>query len=199
MFFTHTSLPWVIPSPNLGLAEACVPYVGTVLFEGTTLSEGRGTVRSLEIIGHPKLESYTFCKSMNGILSELCLQGIFLRPMTFLPTYNKHSDVVCCGFQVHVTQLHKARPWKVMQLVCKELFYTLQLEKFWNTDSFEYEYEKLAIDVINGTDALRHWVERNGTFEELQAIEKTGMDEYMDKRNRCSYVRCLKFHAYRVK
>ncbi len=183
MFFQHTYLPWVMPSPNLGVAEACIPYVGTVLFEGTTLSEGRGTVRSLELIGHPKLEPYAFCKKMNHTLYELEFEGIFLRPTTFLPTFNKHSGIVCGGFQVHVTHAYKARPWQVVQLACKELFHTLQLHEFWHTQPFEYEHERLAIDILNGTDALRQWVERDGSFEALQAIENVGRDEYMNRRS----------------
>ncbi len=182
--FAETDLTWVLPSPNLPAAETCLSYIGTVLFEGTTLSEGRGTTRSLEIIGHPKLEPYAFCKNCNGALADNGLEGIFLRPVSFLPTYDKFQGQACGGFQVHVTDVQRARPWLSMQLICRELYHSLPLKtSFWNTEPYEYEFDRLAIDLINGTDQVRYWVERNGTLEELEQLEAvSGLAAYVEQR-----------------
>jgi len=181
-FFQNTDLHWVLPSPNLPTAKSALSFVGTVLFEGTNISEGRGTTRSLEIIGHPKIEPFEFKEYLDVKLKKLPLKGFKLRPMTFMPTFEKHQDKICGGFQIHVTDKKTFRPWSLSQILCRELYHFLGENFSWNTKPYEYEFEKLAIDLINGSDELRYWVEKNGGFDELQAIEKQGRNDFELKR-----------------
>jgi len=181
-FFQKTGLTWVLPSPNLPTADSTLTFVGTVLFEGTHISEGRGTTRSLEIIGHPKIEPFEFKRYLDNKLKKLPLKGFTLRPMTFIPTFDKYQGEICGGFQIHVTNQKVFRPWTLAQILCRELYHFLGEDFAWNTAPYEYEFDKLAIDLINGSDKLRHWVEKNGSFDELQAIEKQGYDDFELKR-----------------
>src|SRR5690606_39450333 len=91
MSFEDTKLPWVMPSPNLPTIEAAYTFVGTVLFEGTNISEGRGTTRSLEIVGHPKLDPWKYEKHFEEVMRKASLTGFKLRPLNFLPTFQKHK------------------------------------------------------------------------------------------------------------
>ncbi len=173
MNFADTKLPWVLPSPNLATPDAAFPFVGTVIFEGTNISEGRGTTRSLEIIGHPHLEPFSFLEKLKPHLKDL--EGFVLRPLSFLPTFQKHAGTACGGFQIHVTDTKTFRPWKLSQILCREFFHHVQGFE-WKQPPYEYEYEKLPIDMINGTDKLRIWVEKNGKNSELDELEKEAQE-----------------------
>jgi len=181
MMFDETGLPWVNPSPNLPTSIGALTYPGTVLYEGTTISEGRGTTRPLEIIGHPKLDSFSFCLKMNKILNDCGLDSQVLRPIEFLPTFQKHSGSICGGFQIHPTDINTFRPWHVGQLIMKELYKSQLTDKFWNDSPYEYEFEKLSIDLINGSDLIRTWIENDNKYQDLLEIESTGRTEYMEK------------------
>jgi uncharacterized protein YbbC (DUF1343 family) len=182
MNFFDTGLPWILPSPNLPTIEGTFVFPGSVLFEGTNLSEGRGTTRSLEIIGSPKLDSFNMLKELKEIFKTNRMEGFALRPLTFIPTFNKHEGKVCQGFQIHPTELKKFQPWKVGQLLCQTLYHFMGEDFQWKNPPYEYEYKLIPIDILNGTDKLRLWVESNGSFEELDALEKDNSDNYMDKR-----------------
>lgn len=182
MYYEDTGLPWVMPSPNLPTIEAAVTFVGTVLFEGTNISEGRGTTRSLEIVGHPNIEPYSFAGILSPILANSGLQGFVLRSVNFLPTFQKHQNVSCGGFQIHVTDRGKFKPWALCQLLCREFYHHLKDEFQWKQPPYEYEYEKMPIDLINGTDRLRLWVENNESFDQLKEIEEIGRDEFLEQR-----------------
>ena len=182
MSFYDTALPWVLPSPNLPTIMGCFVFPGSVLFEGTHLSEGRGTTRSLEIIGSPKLDSFNLHKEIEGEFKKVGLEGFALRPLTFIPTFNKHEGEVCQGYQIHPTDLELFQPWKVGQLLCQKLYQNMGKEFRWKQPPYEYEYELMPIDILNGTDKLRHWVENNGSFDELRAIEAHQCEEYLEYR-----------------
>ena len=183
MYFNHTSLPWVLPSPNLATPEAAIVFPGTVLFEGTNISEGRGTTRSLETIGHPDIEPYSWLDPLNRLFDDLGLNGFVLRPVNFIPTFQKHQGKVCGGYQLHVTDIDRFRPWRVGQVLCKA-FYTKLGEKFrWKQPPYEYEYHKMPIDILNGTDRLRKWIENNGDLTGLLEIESNGRQEFMEQRS----------------
>jgi uncharacterized protein YbbC (DUF1343 family) len=183
MSFKETNLPWVLPSPNLSTMESALTFVGTVLFEGTNVSEGRGTTRALEIVGHPNIEPFSFCervlKTMKG---EGLFDGFNLRPVVFLPTFQKHMGKNCGGVHVHSTNHLQFRSFLVGQVLCREFYRELGSEFQWNDKPYEYEFHKLAIDLINGTDKVRHWVEKNGSVSDLIKIEKIGHDDYLNKR-----------------
>ena len=185
MSYEDTKLPWVIPSPNLPTIEAAYTFVGTVLWEGTNISEGRGTTRSLEIIGHPKIEAF----SMHAKIMEECkknkLEGFYLRPLVFLPTFQKHMGIPCGGYQIHVLDRKKFQPWRLMQFLCQFFYHELGSDFVWKVPPYEYEYEKMPIDLINGTDTLRHWVEKKEAFSYLNDLEADGMKVFLPQRKEC--------------
>lgn len=182
MSYEDTELPWVLPSPNLPTIEAAFTFVGTVLFEGTNISEGRGTTRSLEIIGHPDIEPYKLLEQLQPVLDKSGLEGFVLRPVNFLPTFQKHKGIPCGGYQIHVTDRRKFKPWALCQMLCKVFYHHLGDKFAWKQPPYEYEYEKMPVDLINGTDLLRQWVERNGSFAELLTLEQAGREEFMSQR-----------------
>lgn len=182
MSFEDTNLPWVMPSPNLPTIEAAYTFVGTVLFEGTNISEGRGTTRSLEIIGHPKFDPWKYESHMESIFKEANLSGFKLRPLHFMPTFQKHKGMSTGGFQIHVTDRQKFQPWRVCQILCREFKYILGNDFKYKEDPYEYEYDKNPVDLINGDERLRSWYESRGDLKFLDEIEAEGMSEFKKKR-----------------
>lgn len=176
MFFEDTKLPWLLPSPNLSRIESAYTFPGIVLFEGTELSEGRGTTQSLEIVGHPKIEPFLFYENhLKFVLEKEKPKGIELRPITFLPTFQKHINDICGGIQMHVTDKNIYRPWRIGQFIMRELYHYMGEDFIWKKPPYEYDYTHMPIDIINGTNKLRHWVEKNGDMAELDSFE------YFDK------------------
>lgn len=177
-FWNDCQKHWILPSPNLPTWEGAVSFVGSVLFEGTNISEGRGTTRSLEIIGHPKLEAFSFAHKFNQVLKNNNLNGMQVRPQVFLPTFQKHQGKVCQGVQIHTTNKYEARPWAVGQLLCRELYHELKEHFIWNTNPYEYQFNGYAIDYINGSDKIRNWVESKGEIHELLSLQNNGLEEF---------------------
>jgi uncharacterized protein YbbC (DUF1343 family) len=157
MYADASDLPWVLPSPNIPTLDTAVVYPGTVLFEGTMLSEGRGTTRPFELVGAPWIDAERFARGMN----ELELPGVHFRPAVFEPTFQKHSKQPCGGCQIHVTDRGAFRP--VMTGVALiEMFRRFDPQKFaWRQPPYEYEHDKLPIDILAGSDVLRHQIESN--------------------------------------
>lgn len=185
MYFRDTKLPWVPPSPNLPTMEGALTFVGTVLFEGTNVSEGRGTTRSLEVVGHPNIEPYSFNDKFMQKCHEFGLEGFVTRPIVFNPTFNKHHDRTCGGLHIHPVDYDTFRPWAVSQLLCSMLYQDLKVSHFWNEKPYEYEFDQMAIDFINGTDTIRNWIESHGQWKELMQLEKAGHDKYLNQRADC--------------
>jgi len=181
-FYWETKLPWVLPSPNMTNIETAFTFVGTVLFEGTNISEGRGTTKSLEVIGHPNIKNQALLNELNNDFQKLGLKGFILRPISYQPTFQKHAGKTCHGYQIHVTNFKLFKPWHVGQLLCQKLYHELGDEFEWKKPPYEYEENLLPIDILNGTDRIRKWVESNGSFDELLAIEKEGMNQYLIDR-----------------
>ncbi|MCO4754363.1 MAG: DUF1343 domain-containing protein [Bacteriovoracaceae bacterium] len=182
MSFEDTGLPWVMPSPNLPTVEGCYTFVGTVLFEGTNISEGRGTTRSLEIVGHPKIKPWELEQQLKDMFSENKLEGVKLRPINFMPTFQKHAGVACGGYQIHVTDRSKFKSWHVSQLLCQKFYQVLGADFKYKEDPYEYEFDKNPLDLINGTDKIRHWMEQGGSFEQLIDLEMDGREQYLIQR-----------------
>ena len=182
MSFEDTKLPWVMPSPNLPTIEAAYTFVGTVLYEGCNISEGRGTTRSLEIIGHPGIEAFGFHDKLKPILEKANLKGFILRPLVFLPTFQKHAGVPCGGYQIHVTDRKTFEPWRLCQYLLREFYKELGSDFKWKLPPYEYEYHKEPVDLINGTDKLRHWVEKYQDEEAYQAIMRENQEDFLEKR-----------------
>jgi len=154
---------WVNPSPNAPNLWMARCYAGSVLLEGTSLSEGRGTTRPLELLGAPDLDVPALLAQMRALAPEW-LRGCRLRPCWFEPTFHKHAGKLCAGFQVHVEEAayydHQAfRPWRLFALAFKALRRLRPDYPLWRDFPYEYEQGRLAIDVINGSDLLRRWVD----------------------------------------
>ncbi|MCJ7838215.1 MAG: DUF1343 domain-containing protein, partial [Burkholderiales bacterium] len=154
---------WVNPSPNAPNLSMARCYAGTVMLEGTTLSEGRGTTRPLELFGAPDIDAEALLAGMRQLAPEW-LAGCRLRPCWFEPTFHKHAGKLCHGLQLHVDDPqcydHAAfKPWRLMALAFKCLRRMNPAYPLWRDFDYEYERDKLAIDVINGGDLLRLWVD----------------------------------------
>jgi uncharacterized protein YbbC (DUF1343 family) len=152
---------WVNPSPNAPNLWMARCYAGTVMLEGTTLSEGRGTTRPLEIFGAPGLEPRRLLAEMHALAPQW-MQGCRLRECWFEPTFHKHAGKLCAGMHIHVDEpgyVHAVfRPWRLMALAFKALRRLRPDYELWR--DFPYEYERrLPVDVINGGSELREWVD----------------------------------------
>lgn len=157
-----TDRVWINPSPNAPNLNMARTYPGTVMLEGTTLSEGRGTTRPLEIFGAPDIVA-------RDVIAEMCalapqwLVGCNLRDIWFQPTFHKHIGQLCNGVHIHAEGPgydHAAfRPWRVQALAFKAIRRLYPDYELWRDFPYEYEFGKLAIDVINGGTALREWVD----------------------------------------
>ena len=178
MHWNDTGLAWVNPSPNLPTPSGSLVYPGSVLIEGTTLSEGRGTTRSLELFGHPGIDPYKNWNKLNTELTSCGLAGFVLRPIIFKPTFDKFIGQACGGYQIHCTDQSIFKSWSLFQHMIRILHHTLDLKDFWIKEPYEYETKGLAIDYINGGTEIRSWIEKNGSTKELEELEFTGAAEY---------------------
>jgi uncharacterized protein YbbC (DUF1343 family) len=156
MFADAAGTPWVMPSPNMPTLDSAVVYPGTVLFEGTMLSEGRGTTRPFELVGAPWIDAERFARDMN----LLQLPGAIFRPAVFEPTFQKHAKQPCGGCQIHVTDREAFRP--VMTGVALiAMFRQCDEGRFaWRQPPYEYEKDKLPFDILAGSDTLRQQIEQ---------------------------------------
>jgi len=153
---------WINPSPNAANLWMARCYAGTVMLEGTTLSEGRGTTRPLELFGAPDLAPRTLLAKMESFAPHW-LQGCRLRECWFEPTFQKHTGKLCAGIQIHVedpSYNHDTfRPWRLLALAFKALRTLRPDFALWRDFPYEYEHDRLAIDLINGSSLLRQWVD----------------------------------------
>jgi uncharacterized protein YbbC (DUF1343 family) len=153
---------WVNPSPNAPNLWMARCYAGTVMLEGTTLSEGRGTTRPLELFGAPDLSSSALLNEMQRLAPEW-LRGCRLRECWFEPTFHKHAGKLCAGLQIHVEDASydhaRFRPWRLMALAFKALRKLRAEYPLWRDFPYEYEHGRLAIDLINGSELLRKWID----------------------------------------
>ena len=153
---------WVNPSPNASSLCMARCYPGTVMVEGTTLSEGRGTTHPLELFGATDLDPRALLAAMEALAPQW-LRGCRLRPCWFEPTFHKHAGKLCAGIQIHVEDANYDhdgfRPWRLVALVFKALRTLRPDYDLWRDFPYEYEHGRLAIDLINGSERLREWVD----------------------------------------
>ena len=155
MYYDETGLPWVMPSPNMPTLDTAVVYPGTVLFEGVLISEGRGTTRPFELVGAPWIDAERFADAMNAQQ----LPGVFFRPAVFEPTFQKHAKQPCGGCQVHVLDRHAFKPVLTGAALIWQ-FRKSDPQRFaWRQPPYEYEHEKLPIDILAGSSLLRTQIE----------------------------------------
>jgi len=179
---------WINPSPNAPNLSMARCYAGTVMLEGTTLSEGRGTTRPLELFGAPDIDAVALIEAMQRTAPHW-LAGCRLRPCWFEPTFHKHSGQLCAGVQVHVddpTYDHAAfRPWRVQALAFKALRSLQPDYTLWRDFPYEYEHDRLPIDLINGSELLRRWVDDPAAMPaDLDALTQPDEDAWREMRDR---------------
>jgi uncharacterized protein YbbC (DUF1343 family) len=181
---------WVNPSPNAPNLAMARCYPGTVMLEGTTLSEGRGTTRPLELFGAPDLDAEAIIAKVQALAPEW-LAGCRLRSVWFEPTFHKHVGKLCHGVQVHVDDPgygHEAfRPWRLQALAFKAIRTLRPDYPLWRDFHYEYERDRLAIDLINGSPILREWVDDpRATPGDLDAV--AGADERAWREARAAHL-----------
>ena len=181
---------WINPSPNAANVNMARAYAGTVLLEGTTLSEGRGTTRPLELFGAPDLNARSVIAEMHAVAPQW-LAGCLLREVAFEPTFHKHVGKLCNGIHIHAEGPlydHAAfQPWRLQALAFKAIRRLYPDYELWRDFPYEYEFDKLAIDVINGSPLLREWVDGDADAAELDAV--TLPDEQAWAEERGAYLR----------
>ena len=168
---------WINPSPNAPNLSMARCYAGTVMLEGTTLSEGRGTTRPLELFGAPDIDARAVIAEM-GRLAPDWLNGCRLRECWFEPTFHKHAGKLCSGVQMHVEdggyRHHDFRPWRLQALAFKAIRRRYPDYALWRDFAYEYEHDRLAIDLINGSPLLREWVDDPATAPgDLDALARS--------------------------
>ena len=179
-FFDATGLPWVMPSPNMPTLDTAVVYPGAVLFEGTQLSEGRGTTRPFELLGAPWVDAERFASDMNA----QHLPGVRFRPAVFEPTFQKHARETCGGCQIHVTDRQAFRPVATGAALLAG-FRRASAGRFaWRQLPYEYEHDKMPIDILAGSPALREQVDQGASWQEIEASWQAGIDAFMGIRGR---------------
>ncbi|MBC8132956.1 MAG: DUF1343 domain-containing protein [Deltaproteobacteria bacterium] len=155
MTFEETGQPWVLPSPNMPTVDTAVVYPGMCLLEGTNLSEGRGVTRPFEIVGAPYLDGDRWAKDM----AALELPGVRMRPLSFRPTFHKFQGQSCAGVQVHVTDRATFRPVRTGLALLVAARAQAPDAFAWRTEPYEFVSHPIAIDLLNGTDAVRATIE----------------------------------------
>ena len=162
-YFEDTCLPWVLPSPNIPTPETVVVYPGAVLFEGTNVSEGRGTTKPFELCGAPWVTPEPFCNALNA----RHLPGVHFRPHAFEPVFQKHAKTSCGGCQIHVTDRSVFRPVET-GITLIEAFRAAGPGQFkWRTEPYEYEFVKPPIDIMYGSAQLREGLEAGQSAQEI--------------------------------
>ena len=170
MFFHNTGLPWIAPSPNLPTPTSALAYPGQVLWEGTNVSEGRGTTQPFEVFGAPFFDPAL----LEACLTENRIAGVHLRPLVFEPTSNKWAGKSCNGFQLHIIDPIRYRPYRTT-LTLLQAVITLHAQSFkWKAPPYEYEFVKLPFDLITGDPVVRKAIEE---MEHLDDLEENWQDD----------------------
>jgi uncharacterized protein YbbC (DUF1343 family) len=172
-FHDETDVPWVMPSPNIPTLDSAIVYPGTVLFEGTSVSEGRGTTRPFELVGAPRVVAERFAEELN----RRRLPGVHFRPALFEPTFHKHARQGCGGCQIHVVDRPAFRP-VLTGVALTAAFRKADPAFAWRQPPYEYEHEKLPFDILAGSSALREQIEAGEQPEEIARSWETAVEEF---------------------
>ncbi|GBC61917.1 DUF1343 domain-containing protein [Desulfonema ishimotonii] len=183
MFFRDTGLPWVAPSPNMPTPETALVYPGQVIWEGTNVSEGRGTTQPFEVFGAP----FADIEKILGTLGGNALPGAVLRPVAFEPTSGKWMGTLCRGFQIHVTDPWEYRPYRTTLRLLQAIIFHHGDCFEWKPPPYEYESERLPADLILGDTGVRRAIEQladiadieSGWGESLAAFIETGREFHL--------------------
>ncbi len=178
----QTDAPWVMPSPNIPTLDSATVFPGTVHFEGTQLSEGRGTTRPFELVGAPYVDPEKYARNLN----ERELPGVYFRSCIFRPTFQKHAEISCGGVQVHVLDREKFEP-VITGITMVKIAYELYPNEFrWKEPPYEYVYDRNPFDVIAGTSSIREAIEAGSSIAALEESWKEDLEVF--RRVRESYL-----------
>lgn len=181
MYHDDAGAPWVMPSPNLPTLDSAVVYPGAVLLEGTALSEGRGTTRPFELCGAPGIDPERLAGRLNG----LEMPGVHFRPVTFEPTFQKHAGRPCGGCQLHVLDRRAFRPVLTAVAVIAACREELAGRFEWRQPPYEYESEKMPIDILAGSAALRRAIDAGRSAAGIAAGWADGFAAFAAIRREC--------------
>jgi len=178
MWFEDTDLPWVMPSPNIPTVDTAVVYPGSVIIEGTNISEGRGTTRPFEIIGAPFIDP----NELSAALTNSNLPGAIFRSIHFQPTFHKFAGELCGGVQIHVTDRNAFKP-VITGVAIISAIRGLYSDHFkWKEPPYEYVFDRLPFDVINGGSRLREQIESNVASSDIEESWQDGLSEFAERR-----------------
>ena len=179
-WYDQTNAPWVMPSPNIPTVDSATVFPGTVHFEGTQLSEGRGTTRPFELIGAPYIISHDYASALNS----LGLPGVTFRSCVFQPTFQKHAKVSCGGVQIHVTDREQFEP-VISGVAMVKIAYDMYTDNFkWKEPPYEYEFDRNPFDVIAGTTKIREAIEGGLKLEDMERGWQSGLEEFKKVREK---------------
>jgi uncharacterized protein YbbC (DUF1343 family) len=177
--FDQTGLPWVPPSPNMPTAGTALVYPGGCLIEGTNLSEGRGTTTPFELLGAPWLDGSALAQA----LRRERLDGVAFRAASFRPMFQKHAGLPCSGIQVIVTDRESFKPFDTYLSVIRESRRQSPAQFAWRTEPYEFESERLAIDLLLGRKGLRDQIESGAGTEEIAGSWQSGLESFQQLRS----------------
>ncbi len=180
-YYPDTNLAWVFPSPNMPTWETALLYPGMVLLEGTNISEGRGTTLPFQLFGAPFLN----LKKLEIHLGKAGLEGVCFRPVAFEPVFDKWAGETCHGFQVHVTDRHAFRPYRMGLALLQALCEVHKSDFRWLPPPYEYEREKLPIDILLGDSTIREKLEKGDTVSSLEATWTGELTAYRECTEQC--------------
>jgi uncharacterized protein YbbC (DUF1343 family) len=179
MYHDDARAPWVMPSPNIPTLDSAIAYPGTVLFEGTSVSEGRGTTRPFELIGAPCVVAERFAEQLNAKQ----LPGVVFRPAVFEPTFHKHAKASCGGCQIHVTDRGAFRP-VLTGVALLEAFRAATRTFAWREPPYEYERVKAPFDILAGSSTLREQLEAGVPAKEIARSWESSVEEFQRVRGK---------------
>ena len=174
----ETDAPWVLPSPNIPTTDTTTVFPGAVHFEGTQMSEGRGTTRPFELVGAPYVNAEDFADALNA----LGLSGVFFRACVFMPTFQKHAGKACGGVQIHVKERLVFEPVIAGVAMLKDAHDRYRADFRWKDPPYEYEHDRNPFDVIAGTPKLRQQIERGDSLEAIARSWEPSLREFRELR-----------------
>jgi uncharacterized protein YbbC (DUF1343 family) len=178
MLWKDTGLIWIMPSPNMPLLETALVYPGQVIWEGTNISEGRGTCRPFEIFGAPFINPSVI---KQGLASK-DIEGCYLQEYYFRPTFNKWVGKLCGGFMIHVLDPHIYRPYRTSLALLKSIIETYRDEFGWRKPPYEYDFKRLPIDLILGDSSIRTNLEEGKDIREILEYCSKGLGDFLESR-----------------
>jgi uncharacterized protein YbbC (DUF1343 family) len=179
MYFQDNGLHWAIPSPNMPLPETALVYPGMCLLEATNISEGRGTTRPFEIFGASWMEGWKFAEHLNS----LKLPGVHFRQFQFQPTFNKYQREICEGCFMHVGDRKIFKPFLTGIAIILETAHSYPDKFQWKQPPYEYEFEKMPIDILVGNSWLREMIESHSSLDEMEARWSGELSSFLEQQS----------------